>query len=157
MTIRRLKLAQRSSRNGIIRVCGFTPEAIVLMGMVERVWWVNGTLQVMLNDATGRLHVMFPRDSGVTLSEPLQGRYVIIVGMSFLVWCSGGWDFKARVSRMVESADEVAYHTIESCHALLALQRRRDELDIEDTTVNVIAAEAVERVRHSTASSSRGP
>ena len=139
-------------------MCGFTPEAIVLVGIVEKVWWVNKTRQIMLNDATGRVHVRLPRDSGDTLLGPLRGRYVIIVGMSFMEWSSGGWDFDARVSRFVGSADEISYHAIESCHALLALQRRRGELDVEDTTVNVIAAEAAERVRRSTAaSSSQGP
>ena len=46
---------------------------------------------------------------------------------------------------MITSPDEIAYHVIESTHAHLALQRQRDLLDVEDTEIINVAAEAVER------------
>lgn len=147
MTICRLKLGQRSSRNGTVRVCGFTPDTIVLVGIVDKVWWVGKTRNIILNDASGRLHVRFPHNSGAAIMGPLRGRYIVIAGRARMEWSCGGWDFDAENARRIVSADEVSYHVIEACHSLLSLQRLRDLTDVEETANVAVAAEAAERVR----------
>ena len=68
-----------------------------------------------------------------------------------------GWDFKAYSSRRA-TADEVAYHMIESVHAFLSLQRLRDAIGIEETATVVVPPEAIERrPRRSQAAGSQDP
>ena len=128
-----------------------------LGGRRGKVWWVNKVTNIILNDATGRIHVRLPRPTRLSLFGELVGRYLMIAGMAVIEWRSGGWDFNAYGSRFVSSADEISYHIVECCHAKLSLQRLRDAKDIEETTTVVVAAEAAEKQYRSRARSSHCP
>ena len=146
MTIRRLLLAQHSSRDGRIRVSGFIPEAILLAGAVEKVQHFQGfDVRVKLNDATGRLYVVMPLEVRNSLPNQILGRYLLVCGRLVKVWATDSWEFVARVSRILTTPDEISYHVVESAHAHLAVQRERDYLDIADTEVVNEGPMAVER------------
>ena len=157
ITIKRMEMAQRLSRDGRIRLHGFSPKIVIIFGVVEKVWWDREVRKLILNDSTGRTYVRLIQGPGNRLNGPLRGQYVMLAGSPYRYWTGVGWDFEAYCSRRA-TADEVSYHTIESVHALLSLQRRRDELDLEDTTTIVVPPEAVERrSRRSQATSSQDP
>ena len=159
ITIRKMVLLQDVSRDGHIRVYGVRPSAVVIVGMVERLSWYRGVCKLQINDATGRVMVRLITGPGrhIVIPRDWFGQYVMLAGLPFCYWSTGGWDFEAFSSRKA-TALEVAYHTIESVHAMLSLQRLQDDISIQEAASVIMPAMAVERrPRHRRAVSSQDP
>ena len=125
ITIRKMVLLQNVSRDGYIRVHGVKPNAVIIVGVVERLWWDRGACKLQLNDSTGRVNVRIVMGPGGHHIVPRDwfGQYVMLAGLPFCYWMTGGWDFEAFSSRKA-TAEEVACHLIESVHAIFSLRRR---------------------------------
>jgi len=113
--------------DGELQFFGTEPGTIVVVGVVEGLVSQTASLEFVLNDGTGRIKVKhyISGTRGVGQEAGLDGvsagKYISVVGN---VRTSPAVHIGALCLRLVESADEVSYHTIEAAHAALKLQRR---------------------------------
>merc|ERR1711972_351711 len=97
---------------------------LILVAAVETVARQGSSLEVTLNDATGRIKARHfvtepePKD----LHEVIPGRYFSFYGS---VRTAPAVHFAVTGLRRVQSANEVSYHMIESAHAALRLRKGR--------------------------------
>merc|ERR1712151_778498 len=95
---------------------------LVVVGVVEDLTKQPSSMEFSVNDATGRIRVRYyitgkqPKE----LEELVSGRYVSMFGN---VRTAPTPHFVATGMRVVQSADEVSYHIIETAHAALKLQK----------------------------------
>jgi len=102
---------------------GSQPELLILVASIESVQKHPNNLDLVVSDATGRLRVrqFLSGDAADAQHEGVEvGRYVHMFGQ---VRSKPEPHFVAQNMRPVKTADEVSYHTIESAHAALRLQR----------------------------------
>jgi len=109
------------------------PQMILLVAAVETVNRQATSLEVTLNDATGRVKGRW------FLTEPQEGELDSIVPGSFVsafgeVRTSPVKHIALKGMRPVESADEVSYHMIEAAHAMLKLTNPGGRKEKEPTT-----------------------
>merc|ERR1719396_123225 len=122
VTVRAIEnaLAERSQDGKELLFYGSEPGMLVLVGSIETITKSTASLEMQLNDATGRIKVRHfvaeapPKD--VDAMEP--GRYVCVHGN---VRTTPVVHFSALGVQLVHSADELSYHVIESAHAALKL------------------------------------
>merc|ERR1740120_104935 len=99
------------------------PQMVIVVAAVESVARQAASLEVALNDATGRIKgrwfIADPQESA--LDRILPGSYVSVFGE---VRASPVQHLAVKGMRPVESADEVSYHVIEAAHAALKLQKK---------------------------------
>lgn len=124
VTIRAIEsaLAERDDDSKELLFYGSEPGMLLLVGSVETITKSTASLELQLNDATGRIKVRHfftdapPKD--IDAFGP--GRYVCIHGSVRTVPVV---HFAALSMQLVRSADEVSYHLIESAHAALKLKK----------------------------------
>jgi len=109
------------------------PQMILVVAAVESVVRQAASLEVTLNDATGRMKgrwFMTEPQEG-ELERMVAGTYVSLFGE---VRSSPVRHIAIKGMRPVESADEVSYHIIEAAHAALKLQKKGMPKDKEPAT-----------------------
>jgi len=109
------------------------PQMVLLVASVESMVRQAASLEVTLNDATGRIKGRW------FLSDPQEGELERIVAGSYVsvfgeVRSSPVRHIAVKGMRPIESADEVSYHMIEAAHAALKLQRKAAGSDKEPAT-----------------------
>lgn len=124
ITIRGIEtaVAQRSDDGGDLRFFGTEPGMLILVACVEGLVKQQASLEMVLNDGTGRIkarHYMTDEQTD-TLEGIAIGRYVNLFGA---VRTAPELHFAAAGVRLVQSADEISYHTVEAMHAALKLQK----------------------------------
>jgi len=102
---------------------GSQPELLILVASVESVTKQPSNLDLVVNDATGRIRVrqFLSGDTADAEHEGIEvGRYVHMFGQAR---SKPQPHFVAQGIRPVRSADEVSFHAIEAAHSALRLQR----------------------------------
>eukprot|EP00930_Biecheleria_cincta_P046799 TRINITY_DN3232_c0_g2_i1.p1 TRINITY_DN3232_c0_g2~~TRINITY_DN3232_c0_g2_i1.p1 ORF type:complete len:288 (+),score=74.37 TRINITY_DN3232_c0_g2_i1:90-866(+) len=126
VTIRVIQSAiAESSDGGDLKIFGDEPSMLVLVAAAEEVQKQNTSVELTLNDGTGRFKARyFLTDPGVqkVLDAIEPGTYVSVFGN---VRTAPTNHFAALGIRPVQSADEVSYHGIEVAHAFLKLRRAK--------------------------------
>lgn len=101
---------------------GTVPGMLTMVGVVEELNAQPMSLEFTVNDGTGRLRARYfvsePRPEG--FSEIAAGRYVSLVGE---MRTTPAVHFGCNTVRVVQSADEISYHLIETAHTQLRLQK----------------------------------
>mmetsp|Transcript_104650 Transcript_104650/g.191078 ORF Transcript_104650/g.191078 Transcript_104650/m.191078 type:complete len:285 (+) Transcript_104650:105-959(+) len=118
VTVRVLQdsLAARADPDAELQIHGSEFGSVVLVGVVEDLVQQPTVVEFCLNDASGRVKV---RQFDSTVEGLTNGRYVSVVGS---VRTAPAVHVSAMVLRLVESADEVSYHMIETAHAALKMR-----------------------------------
>jgi len=126
VTVRSVQAAVSKSADagGDVLFYGVEPGMLVLVGFVESLVRQGSSLELLLNDSTGRMKVKHftQSDEGDSLEGIAPGRYVTMYGQ---VRTAPAVHFAATGLRLVQSADEVSYHMIESAHAALKLEKEK--------------------------------
>jgi len=109
------------------------PQMILLVAAVETVNRQATSVEVTLNDATGRMQGRW------FLTDPQEGELDRIVPGSFVsafgeVRTSPVKHIALKGMRPVESADEVSYHMVEAAHAMLKLTNKGARKEKEPAT-----------------------
>jgi len=122
VTIRQAELAMsKTSDEGDIRFHGIEAGMLLVIGVVESVSQQVGSLELVLNDSTGRIRVRYyEMESDKQIVGIEVGRYIFVAGQLRM---SPAEHISATTLRTVQSADEVSYHMIEAAHATLKLQK----------------------------------
>lgn len=122
VTVRTLDEAVAASGgSGEIRFFGEEQGMLVLVGVAESVVMQAASMELSINDATGRVkarHYMAEKTAELESIRP--GSYVTLIGN---IRTAPEPHFAANNVQMVKSADQVSYHMIEAAHAALKLQR----------------------------------
>jgi len=118
-----MALAERQDSGSELRFHGeVEPSSLLLVAMVESVLRQSASLELSLNDGTGRIKARYfvseSLPEGLDRVQP--GRYVCVVGS---VRSTPVVHLGLLCVRPVESPDEVSYHLIECAHAALRLTR----------------------------------
>mmetsp|Transcript_64585 Transcript_64585/g.123240 ORF Transcript_64585/g.123240 Transcript_64585/m.123240 type:complete len:284 (+) Transcript_64585:93-944(+) len=109
-------LAARADPDAELQIHGSEFGSVVLVGVVEDLVQQTTVVEFSINDASGRMKI---RQFDSTVEGLANGRYVSVVGS---VRTAPAVHVSAMVLRLVESADEVSYHMIETAHAALRLR-----------------------------------
>jgi len=123
VTIRSIEVAvAQHSGDGEVLFHGAQPGMLLLVGMVESVSHQAASLEISLNDSTGRIRVRQygGAEPGDPLAKVVAGNYIMVAGQ---LRTSPTAHITALNGRIVTSADEISYHMIEAAHAALTLQR----------------------------------
>lgn len=125
VTVRTIEsaVARATADSSELRFFGEEQGMLVVVAFAETVVMQAASLEMSLNDSTGRIkarHYWIEKSAELDSIKP--GSYVSLVGN---VRTSPEVHFAANSVHVVESADEVSYHMIESAHAALKLQRTR--------------------------------
>jgi len=118
-------IAASADEGGELKIFGEEPSMLSLVAAAEDVQKQNTSVELMLNDGTGRFKARyFMTDPGMqkVLDEIQPGMYVSVFGN---VRTAPTNHFSALGIRPVQSADEVSYHGIEVAHAYLKLRKAR--------------------------------
>jgi len=116
-------IADAASTGGELKVFGQEPSMLILVAAVEEANKQSTSMELMLNDGTGRLKARyFVSDSLATkaMEEIVVGKYVHVFGN---VRTAPMNHFAILGFRPVQSADEVSHHTIEVAHTYLKFQK----------------------------------
>merc|ERR1712166_92807 len=108
---------------GELRIHGEEPSMLVLVGQVESLVKQAASMEFTLNDSTGRIKArhFFPNSEPRPELERLEsGSYVSVVAS---VRTAPTLHLGVQFITIVQSADEISYHMIESAHAALKLQK----------------------------------
>eukprot|EP00440_Ansanella_granifera_P034153 gb/GFBE01037052.1/.p1 GENE.gb/GFBE01037052.1/~~gb/GFBE01037052.1/.p1 ORF type:complete len:267 (+),score=72.89 gb/GFBE01037052.1/:1-801(+) len=129
VTIRAIEnaIAQSAGDGGEFKIYGEEPGMLVLVAAVDEVSKHPNTMELMLNDGTGRLKARyFITDASNTsaMDAIAPGMYVSVFGG---VRTAPMNHFAVTGIRPVQSADEVSYHTIEVAHTYLKCQKGHPE------------------------------
>jgi len=123
VTIRSVEAAlARAGAGEELRLFGMEPAVVLVVAAVESVAQQATGLEMMLNDATGRIKARY------FAMEPQPGELERIVPGCY-VSAFGGirtapvGHLALSGLRVVDSADEVSYHVVEAAHAAMKLQR----------------------------------
>jgi len=124
VTVRAIEQAveRRADTGGELQFHGTEPGMLLLVGLVESLTRQTASIELSLNDATGRIrarHYVSDRQSA-DLAGLEPGRYVSLFGA---VRTAPEVHFAAAGMSLVRSVDEVSYHMIEAAYAALRLQR----------------------------------
>jgi hypothetical protein len=136
VTIRAVEVAleQRGESGEDLKFYGTAePQMILVVAAVESVARQAASLEVTLNDATGRMKGRW------FLQEPQEGELERIVPGCYVsafgeVRASPVQHLALKGMRPVDSADEVSYHVIEVAHAALRLQKSKSGRPAEPAT-----------------------
>mmetsp|Transcript_79965 Transcript_79965/g.138629 ORF Transcript_79965/g.138629 Transcript_79965/m.138629 type:complete len:286 (+) Transcript_79965:93-950(+) len=109
-------LAARADPDAELQIHGSEFGSVVLVGVVEDLVQQTTVVEFSINDASGRMKI---RQFDSTVEGLTNGRYVSVVGS---VRTAPAVHVSAMVLRLVESADEVSYHMIETAHAALKMR-----------------------------------
>jgi biotin carboxyl carrier protein len=122
VTIRQAELAMsKTSDEGDIRFHGIEAGMLLVVGVVESVSQQAGSLELVLNDSTGRIRVRYyEMESDKQIVGIEVGRYVFVAGQLRM---TPAQHISATTLRTVQCADEVSYHMIEAAHAAVKLQK----------------------------------
>jgi len=115
-------VAQRGDTGGELSFHGAEAGMLLLVGLVETLTRQAASIELSLNDATGRIkarHYMSDRQAN-DLDALAPGRYVSVFGS---VRTAPEVHFAVAGMSLVQSADEVSYHMIEAAYAALKLQK----------------------------------
>merc|ERR1719382_199426 len=136
VTIRAIELAlqRRGDTGEDLKFHGCAePQMVLVVASVESVSKQAASLEVVLNDATGRMKgrwfLVDPQDG--ELERIVPGSYVSAFGE---VRASPVQHLAVKGMRPVESADEVSYHVIEAAHAALKLKTKSAGKEQEPVT-----------------------
>jgi len=126
VTIRAVEVAfeQRGETGEDLKFYGSAePQMVIVVAAVESVVRQAASLEVMLNDGTGRIKARYfvMDQNSDELDRIVAGSYVNAFGE---VRAAPVQHLALKGMRPVESADEVSYHMIEVAHAALQLQKR---------------------------------
>jgi len=127
ITARILETAVTSMENGEILIYGEEPRMVVLVGQVECLVKQAASLEFTLNDSTGRVKArhFFPNQEARPEFDKLEsGCYVSVVAN---VRTAPTVHLGVQFMTMVQSADEISYHMIETAHAGVKLQQTSKE------------------------------
>lgn len=122
VTIRSIETAV-ANRKGDDEVLfhGIDPGMVVLVGAVETVSQQAASIELSINDSTGRIRLrQYGAEEGNPLATVEVGKYIIVAGQ---VRTSPLVHVTVMNARVVRSPDEISYHMIEAAHAALRLQR----------------------------------
>lgn len=116
-----MAVANRMDDGGDLKFYGVEPSVLLLVAAVESVTRQATSLEMTLNDATGKLKARW------FVSDPLPGELDKIVPGTYVsafgnVRTAPAVHLAINGLRPVESADEVSYHMIEAAHAMLSIQ-----------------------------------
>jgi len=124
VTIRAIETALSTAEGDDLRFYGTQPHQLVVVGCVEEMEKQSTSVQLKLNDGTGKIivrHYLSGDDQSEKALEDVQpGRYVAAVGN---VRTAPSHHLALICLRTVASPDEISYHFIEAAHAALRLQR----------------------------------
>lgn len=127
VTIRAMEnsVAERAQRGmDEIKFYDHEPSILIVVAAVETISKQATCLEMTLNDGTGRMKARyFFNDSGLTGDDITVGKYISAFGM---IRAAPTTHFAISNFKLVESADEVSYHTIETAHAYLKLKSMGD-------------------------------
>jgi len=118
-------IAESADAGGDLKIFGEEPSMLVLVAAAEDVQKQSTSVELMLNDGTGRFKArFFLTDPGMqkVVDEIQSGTYVSVFGS---VRTAPTNHFAALGIQPVKSADEVSYHGIEVAHAYLKLRKAR--------------------------------
>jgi len=129
VTIRAIEmaLAERLDSASELRFHGGAePSSLLLVAMVESVLRQPTSLELSLNDGTGRFKARYFVSESLpdSLDHVQPGRYVSVVGS---VRATPVDHLGLLCLRPVESADEISYHLIECAHAALRIKRGQQD------------------------------
>lgn len=125
VTVRMVDTGVKNSSmdGGEVRIHGEETSMVVLVGMVESLVKQAASMEFTLNDSSGRIKArhFFPNSEPRPELERLQsGSYVSVVAS---VRTAPTLHLGVQFMTIVETADEISYHMIESAHAALKLQK----------------------------------
>lgn len=146
VTIRQMEVAvaKRADTGEDLKFYGAEPNTLVLVACVETVAHQGTNFEMTLNDGSGRMKARyFSTDASPSDLEAIKpGRYISCFGS---VRTAPAVHFAVLNLRLVESADEVSYHTIEVAHSALRLQllERQVEPAVAMTPSKTAAAEGL--------------
>eukprot|EP00927_Polykrikos_kofoidii_P026316 TRINITY_DN2346_c0_g1_i4.p1 TRINITY_DN2346_c0_g1~~TRINITY_DN2346_c0_g1_i4.p1 ORF type:complete len:297 (-),score=54.55 TRINITY_DN2346_c0_g1_i4:155-1045(-) len=123
VTIRMVEnAASKRSVDGEIRFHGTQPDVLLLVGAVEAVSQSSASFEFSINDGTGRIRARwFANVAELPLDQLIPGKYVSIAAQ---LRSSPALHLSITTARVIRSADEISYHSIEAAHAALKLQRQ---------------------------------
>lgn len=124
VTVRAVEAAieRRTDEDGELKFYGVEPSMLILIGAVESLARQGSSLELTLNDATGRMkarHFLAEPESK-DLDDIVPGRYVSMYGN---IRTAPAVHFAVAGLRVVRSADEISYHMIECAHAATKLRK----------------------------------
>jgi len=120
-------IADAAGTGGELKVFGEEPTMVILVAAVEEVNKQSTSMELLLNDGTGRLKARyFVSDSFSTkaMEEIVVGKYIHVFGN---IRTAPMNHFAILGFRPVHSADEVSHHTIEVAHTYLKLQKEAND------------------------------
>jgi hypothetical protein len=123
ITARILETATNTMEGGEIQIYGEEPRMVVLVGQVESLVKQAASLEFTLNDSTGRVKArhFFPNQEARPEFDKLEsGCYVSVVAY---IRSAPTIHLGVQFMTMVQSADEISYHLIETAHAGVKLQQ----------------------------------
>jgi len=122
VTVRSIEVAvARRSGDDEVLFYGSEPGMIVLTGVVESVSQQAASLEISINDSTGRIRIrQYSPEPGSVLATVEPGKYIQVAGN---LRTSPEMHVTVASARLVNSPDEISYHMIEAVHAALRLQR----------------------------------
>jgi len=129
VTVRMVDTGVKNSSmdGGEVRIHGEETSMVVLVGQVESLVRQAASMEFTLNDSSGRIKArhFFPNSEPRPELERLQsGSYVSVVAN---VRTAPTLHLGVQFMTIVETADEISYHMIESAHAALKLQKHSME------------------------------
>jgi len=117
VTVRMIETAIAKAEGGDVLFNGIDPSMLMIVGMVESVSKQAQSLEFVLNDSTGRINGRYYANGPELEVEGVEaGRYISVSGN---LRTSPEKHISATTLRLVQSADEISYHMIESAHAAL--------------------------------------
>lgn len=119
VTIRSIENALHQSGGGDLKFYGQEMGMLILVAQVETLVKQNASCEMMLNDSTGRIKARYYTDAE-SLDALVPGKYVNIFGN---VRTAPATHFAITGLQIVQHADEISFHMIETAHAHLKLQQ----------------------------------
>merc|ERR1711865_617138 len=123
ITARIIETASKNMEGGEFFIHGEEPNMVLLVGQVESLVKQAASLEFTLNDSTGRVKArhFFPNQEARPEFDKLQnGSYVSVVAN---VRTAPTVHLGVQFMTLVQSADEISYHMIETAHAGIKLQQ----------------------------------
>lgn len=127
VTVRAIQHAveQRADTGGELRFHGSEAGVLLLVGLVEAMTRQAASVELSLCDGSGRIKARhYTSDQSGDLAALAPGCYVSVFGS---VRTAPETHFAVAGMSLVQSADEVSYHMIETAYAALKLQKGRPE------------------------------
>jgi hypothetical protein len=146
VTIRSIEdaLLKRQENNGELQFYGREQGMLVLVACVEDVKKTDMSLQLSLNDGSGRIKARhyISENTKKHADAVAAGRYVNVVGS---VRTSPEVHFGIQMLKPVDSADDVSFHMIEVAHSALKLMKGKGGQSDPLTPSRPVAAKPLEK------------